>query len=164
MNNRYPLKTFLTITLASLMLALSASAQDAPATTPAAEYGDFSSATLTSKAWDALGQKNYALAIDYASKCIEMYSSQATEMQAGLTEPAPKETASSLWALNDVGTCLFIRGQAYEAQGESKPALADYKKLVADMSFAQTWDPKGWFWRPSDAAKQRITVVEFEAL
>lgn len=152
---------------ASAAFIVSVAAEDASATdAPAAkaDYGNFSSETLTSKAWDALGKKQYGLAIDYATKCIEMYGAQAKEMQAGLTEPAPKETASSHWALNDVGTCLFIRGQVYEAKGESSKALADYKKLVNDYAFAQTWDPKGWYWRPADAAKQRITVVEFEAL
>ncbi|WP_309386340.1 hypothetical protein [Cerasicoccus frondis] len=162
MKTSYPIKSLLLLTFASMLLALNSFAQEAGA--PAPDYGNFSSETLTSKAWDALGQKNYDLAIDYTSKCIEMYAAQAKEMQAGLTDAAPKETASSFWALNDVGTCLFIRGQAYEAKGESKLALADYKQLTSELSFAQTWDPKGWFWRPADAAKQRITVVEFEAL
>ncbi|GHC03532.1 beta-glucanase precursor [Cerasicoccus arenae] len=162
MKRSYQIKTLLMLTLTSALLAFSASAQDAP--TPEADYGNFSSEALTGKAWDAMGKKQYDLAIDYTSKCIEMYSAEAEKMQSAMTEPAPKETASEMWALNDVGTCLFIRGQAYEAKGESKLALADYQKLVNELSFAQTWDPKGWFWRPSDAAKQRITVVEFEAL
>ncbi|WP_309400384.1 hypothetical protein [Cerasicoccus maritimus] len=160
MNRSYPMKSIFLLTLASILFAFSASAQDAPKP----DYGNFSSETLTTKAWEALGQKQYDLAIDYTSKCIEMYAAQAAEMQASLTEPAPAETASSKWALNDVGTCLYIRGQAYEAKGESAKAVADYKKLVGELSFAQTWDTKGWFWRPADAAKQRITVVEFEAL
>ncbi|MGE9296991.1 MAG: tetratricopeptide repeat protein [Puniceicoccales bacterium] len=147
------------------LIAPAALAQGAAApTVPAADYGDHSSQTLTTKAWEAYGARDFPLAVDYASKCIELYSGQAKEMQAGLEGPAPAEIASSLWALNDVGTCLYIRGQVYEAQGKSALALADYKRLANEFRFAQTWDTKGWYWSPADAAKQRITVVEFDAL
>ncbi len=135
-------------------------AQPAPAQP---DYGDYSSQTLTTKAWDALAQKQYDLVYAYTGKCIEQFSQQAADMQAGLTAPAPADTASTYWALNDVGTCLYIRAQAYEAQGKSKEALADYKELIKTYSFAQTWDPNGWYWRPADAAKQRIKVIEFDA-
>ncbi len=144
------------------MVVPAASAQEA-APAPKPDFGDYSSQTLTTKAWEAFAQKNYDLVYAYTGKCIELFSAQAAEMQASLTAPAPADTASSYWALNDVGTCLYIRAQAYEAQGKSKEALADYKKLMNDYSFAQTWDPKGWYWRPADAAKQRVKVIEFDA-
>ena len=136
-------------------------------TTPAAEQPDFgnhSSETLTTKAWEALTAKNYAMVDAYTAHCIELYSAQAAEMQAGLTDFAPTATASTLWALNDVGTCYYIRGQAFEAQGKNKEALAAYQALVKDFGFAQTWDTKGWFWQPAGAAKQRVQVLEFETL
>jgi hypothetical protein len=138
---------------------------EAPApATPAPDFGDHSSETLTTKAWEAFTSKNYADALAYTAKCIELYSAQAKEMQNSLESKAPAETAASLWALNDVGTCYYIRGQVFEAQGKSAEALAAYKKLVNEFSFAQTWDTKGWFWSPADAAKQRIKVVEFDTL
>ncbi|MGE9290063.1 MAG: tetratricopeptide repeat protein [Puniceicoccales bacterium] len=128
------------------------------------DYGDQSSSTLTTKAWDALGAKNYALVDAYTNRCIELYASQAAQMQGQLTAPASAETAFEYWALNDVGTCYFIRGQALEAQGKDAEAVAAYKTLIAKYKFAQTWDTKGWFWQPASAAKQRLQVLEFAAL
>jgi tetratricopeptide (TPR) repeat protein len=140
-------------------------AQAAPVA-PAAQldFGNQSSETLTTKAWDALLKKNYTEVYAYTDRCLELYLAQAKEMQSGLSARAPADTASTFWALNDVGTCLYIRGQAFEAQGKMKEAVAAYSKLVNELSFAQTWDTKGWFWPPSEAAKQRIQVLEFEAL
>jgi tetratricopeptide (TPR) repeat protein len=130
------------------------------------DFGDHSSATITTKAWGALNEKNYDNAIAYAKKCVEMYEKQAVEMQKGLTAPVTgeKEAVSKMWALNDVGTCLFIMGQALEKQDKGKDALAAYKQLVEKLSFAQCWDTKGWFWKPADAAKGRIKALEFDTL
>jgi tetratricopeptide (TPR) repeat protein len=126
------------------------------------DFGDHSSATLTSKAWAASGQKNHDHAITYAEKCREMYMEQALQQQGGLQAPAPKETAHDYWALNDVGTCLFILGQTYEAMGKNDKALGAYQTLVEKLPFSQCWDPKGWFWKPADAAKQKLVALKFK--
>ncbi len=123
--------------------------------------------TLTSKAWEALNAKNYVNAAGYAKKCVDLYEQQAVQMQKELKEPVPttdKEAVSKMWALNDVGTCLFIMAQALEKEEKSPEALAAYKRLVEKVPFAQTWDPKGWFWKPADAAKSRIKALEFDSL
>lgn len=136
-----------------------------PAAAQTLDFGDHSSETLTSKAWKALGEKNYANAVAYAKKCIETYEKQALEMQKELKEPVPsddREAVSKKWALNDVGTCLFITGQALEKQDKGAEAVAAYKKLVEKFPYAQCWDPNGWFWKPADAAKERIKALEFD--
>jgi tetratricopeptide (TPR) repeat protein len=130
------------------------------------DYGDHSSATLTGKAWKSLEAKKYSDAIAYAKKCVELYEKQAVEMQKELKEPVSpddREAVSKKWALNDVGTCLFITGQAYEKQDKGMDAIAAYKQLIEKVPFAQCWDPKGWFWKPATAAKARIKALEFDS-
>jgi hypothetical protein len=151
-------------------LCLSALAIAGLAQTPARaedlDFGDRTSATLTSKAWKALGDGKPADAVAYARKCVEMYEKQAADMQKDLKAPVPaedKEAVSSKWALNDVGTCLYIMGQALEKQDKGKEAVAAYKQLVEKLPYAQCWDPKGWFWKPADAAKTRIKSLEFDS-
>lgn len=134
------------------------------ASAPPPDFGDRSSQTLTTKSWDALAAKNYAHVLAFTSECINLYASKAVEMQNELSQPAPAETASQLWALNDVGACLYIRGMAYEGMGKNDSAMADYKKLLDKVSFAQVWDPQGWFWKPADAAQQRLDVLAFDIL
>jgi hypothetical protein len=137
---------------------------ETPATTPALDFGDHSSSTITTKAWEALTAAKHAEVDGYVAKCIELYEAKALEMQKGLTEAAPKEKASEYWALNDVGTCYYIRAQSKDARGKKDEALADYKTLVGKLSFAQCWDTKGWFWKPADAAKDKLKSLEFDSL
>lgn len=157
------MNTTTTILIGAALLLLSSSS----GTAAELDFGDHSSATLTTKAWDALNAKNHDNAVAYASKCIEMYEKEALAMQGALTEAVPsddREAVSSKWALNDVGTCLFILGQSLEAQGKGKEALEAYRKLVDTLSFAQCWDPQGWFWKPADAAQVKVKALEFDAL
>lgn len=104
--------------------------------------------------------------VGYAKKCIEMYETQAIEMQAALSDYASgsQDEVAKHWALNDVGTCYFILGQLYEKQGNNEAALAAYKALTEKLKYAQCWDANGWFWKPADAAKERVVALEFDAL
>ncbi len=132
---------------------------------PALDFGDYSSATLTSKAWKANDAKDYASAVGYTGKCIEMFGAKAVEQQKSLEAPlTEKEQIFAQWALNDVGTCYFIQGQVLEKQGKSKEAIESYKFVAEKLPYAQTWDPKGWFWKPAGAAAERIKALEFDAL
>ena len=156
--------------ISSLLLLLSLGtfgavlAQDAAPAAPL-DFGDYTSATLTSKAWKASEAKDFASAIGYAAKCIEMHGGVAVQQQKALTAPlTEKEEIFKQWALNDVGVCYFIQGQVLEKQGKNKEAVASYKFLVDNLAFAQCWDPKGWFWKPAGAAAGRIKALEFDAL
>lgn len=137
---------------------------ETPAAPPALDFGDSRSQVITTKAWDALNAGKHAEVDGYVAKCIELYGPKAIEMQKGLTEAAPADKASEFWALNDVGTCYFIRASSKEARGDKKGAIADLKTLVEKLSFAQCWDAKGWFWKPADAAKDKIKSLEFDEL
>lgn len=139
-------------------------ASGAPAA-PKLDLGDYSSAAITGKAWNAVHAHDDALAVAYADKCIEMFGSKAAEMQKALTTPpTEKEQVHAQWALNDVGTCYFIKGQALESQGKKKEAAETFKYLADNLAFAQCWDPKGWFWKPVDAARDKAKKLEFDSL
>jgi hypothetical protein len=76
------------------------------------DFGDHTSVTLVTKAWDSLTQKDFNAVAAYTKKCIELYGQKAVEQQASLTDFAPSEKAFDYWALNDVGTAYFILGKA----------------------------------------------------
>lgn len=129
------------------------------------DFGDHSSQTLVSKAWAAQDAKNDAAVIAYTGKCVEMFQAKALEQQKALSAPLTvKEEIFKQWALNDVGTALFIRGQALERQGRNAEAIADYKMVVEQLPFAQCWDVQGWFWKPADAASGRIKALQFDSM
>jgi hypothetical protein len=87
-----------------------------------------------------------------------MYNDQAKKMQSSLTEYPweTKEKIFSYWALNDVGTSLFIQAEALKRQGKGEEAKPIFEKLVNEYYYAQCWDPKGWFWKPAEAAQQAL--------
>jgi tetratricopeptide (TPR) repeat protein len=126
------------------------------------DFGDYTSETLTTKAWKALGESKWDECIVYAKKCIQLYTSYADDFQKKLSEYAPKEKAFDYWALNDVGTCYFIMGEAYSGKKDNKAALESYKTLVDKYYYAQCWDPKGWFWKPAVAARGKINKIAAE--
>lgn len=126
------------------------------------DFGDHKSSTLTTKAWEELAKGNSDLAITYANKCIELYMVQAEKMQKSLEDFTDQEDTPKYWALNDVGTCFFIKAQALIKKGKKKEAVAAFKKLTEKVKYAQCWDQNGWFWKPSEAAKEKMVEMELD--
>ncbi|MBL8014201.1 MAG: tetratricopeptide repeat protein, partial [Candidatus Omnitrophica bacterium] len=98
----------------------------------------------------------------YVNKTIELYAKKAKEMQGSLTEYPweSKDKIFSYWALNDVGTAYFILGEAYRNADNKEEALKAYKTLIDEYSYSQCWDPQGWFWKPAEAAQEKVALLE----
>ncbi len=126
------------------------------------DFGDYSSSQLVQKAWAALAANDLNAVIAYVNKTTDLYSAKAKEMQASLKEYPweSKEKTMSYWALNDVGTALFILGEAYRNAGNKGEAAKAYKQLIDQYFYAQCWDPQGWFWKPAEAAQQKLGEME----
>ena len=133
-----------------------------PTAALAYNFGDFRSETLTTKAWGALAEDDIEAVLAYTNKCLELYAAPAKKMQNSLTGYATgsNEDIFSYWALNDVATSLFIQGEAYRKVNMRDEALAAYQRIVSEFSYGQAWDPKGWFWKPAEAAKEKIAMIK----
>ncbi len=145
-----------------LAIFLTATVVATPRVVEAYNFGDFRSETLISKAWQALAEGDTAAVLAYTNKCLELYADEATKMQNSLDGYASgsKEKVFSYWALNDVATALFIQGEAYRRKKMFDEAKAAYQKIIDKYSYGQTWDAGGWFWKPAEAAKEKIEMVE----
>lgn len=133
-----------------------------PAVSHAYNFGDFRSETLVTKAWQALANEDMDAVLAYTNKCVELYEEQAVKMQASL-EAYPegeKEKIFAYWALNDMATALFIQGEVYRKAEMNEEALKAYKKVISDFSFGQAWDTNGWFWKPAEAASEKVAMLE----
>lgn len=160
------------VTAASLVSGVYASEAEATPAAPAApaapkyDFGDQKSSTLTVKAWKAFGDGDLAAVKAYTGRCIEFYEVTALAQQGALTGPVSGTDAAAVhanWALNDVGTCYYILGQALEKANQPADALKAYKVLAEKLSYSKCWDTKGWSWSPADAARTRVKALEFEA-
>lgn len=128
-------------------------------------FGDMSSSAILGQAWSALNAKDYKAVKAYVEKMVSLYGEKAKEMQASLKEYPweSKEKIFSNWALNDVGTAYFVLGEAYRQEGKKADAAAAFQKLINEYFYAQCWDPQGWFWKPAEAAQQKLIEMEVAA-
>ena len=121
------------------------------------DFGDYKSSTLTAKGWDALKQNRPMAAEAYANKCIELYSEQADTQQISLRDFPSEGLEWEYWALNDVGTCLFIKGQALAKLGKQAESDRAFQDILGRYRYAQCWDNSGgWFWKVADAARKLL--------
>lgn len=126
------------------------------------DFGDYSSMTLMVLAWKALDEGDIEAILNYTNKCIELYSKEAKEMQSQLNA-LPKgnqEQINSYWALNDVATAYFIQGEAFFKNDQLDNARVAYQSVLDHYSFAQCWDPRGWFWGVADGAREKIKMID----
>lgn len=126
---------------------------------------------LTNQAWEAFNKSDYEHAISYAEKCINEFLGGAERKQlqlekenaalppTGAVSDQEKETIFALGLLNDVATCLFIKGRSEEALGHKEEAIKAYQ-AASKYTHARCWDPKGWFWSPSEASSDRLSVLK----
>jgi len=154
-------RILLGISVAFLMIFASLSPARAAIDETKYDFGNYTSVTLTTNAWEALAKRDYTGVAVFAKKCIELYGQKASEQQASLKNFAPSKKAFDYWALNDVGTCYFILGKSYKKQGKPEKAKEAYKKVMSDYSFSQCWDNSSKsHWRVAKAAEDQINLLD----
>jgi len=120
-----------------------------------------SSAALTQKAWAALEARRYDEAILVAEETENRFGPMADRQQQRLKTFAPLAQAAQFSALNDVATCLFIKGRAYRMLERNDEARQAFLDIIQNYRFAQCWDPKGWFWKVAEAAQDEIHGLDY---
>ncbi|MDP8212887.1 MAG: tetratricopeptide repeat protein [Candidatus Zapsychrus exili] len=134
----------------------------APKIALAYNFGDFGSATLVNKAWQAHSQGDVEGVLAYTNKCLELYAEQAQQMQSELDSyvEGSNEKIFEKWALNDVATALFVQAEAYRMAGMAEEASKVYTSIIENYAYGQTWDAGGWFWKPAEASRDQLKIIE----
>lgn len=123
------------------------------------------------QSWDGLNSGNLEKALPCTEKTIKKWTHQADDQQAkatkqGCSEPPQasdlKTYFSSYWALSDVATSWFIRGEVFYKQGKWQEAREAYKTVIDRYQCAFTWDPRGWFWKTADGAQEKYDEVRLK--
>jgi hypothetical protein len=123
---------------------------------------------FTAAAWTELEKGNFDAAIKNAKAVIEDFEPDADADQEKLkkshaADPPNGPAASSKeeqetlrrGPLNDVATCYWIMGQAYEKKGDLLQAKSSYQ-MAAKYTYARAWDQdQHIFWSPADKAANR---------
>ena len=123
---------------------------------------DLSSDALTIKAWAALSGADYKKVDLYVDKCVELYKEEALKEQRSLRSFPAASDVKNYPSLNNVATCLFIKGEALFQQKNNEAARSYYQDVITNYGFAQCWDPKGWYWKVAE--KSQIVLDKIESL
>lgn len=124
---------------------------------------------LTETAWEDFNKSRYEAAITGAGLCIEQFRGDARRIEQDLISKnaeVPNGSVSVVEAkmifqngvLNDVATCMYIRGSALERLLRKQEAKAAYREVL-EFKHARTWDPRGWFWSPAAGAADRLAQL-----
>jgi hypothetical protein len=97
--------------------------------------------------------RTFRRAADYEQQKLE-YAHQPL-LPVGTVTPEQKRSIMARGTLNDCALCYYLLGRAEEAMGHPQPAREAYQHAKR-YTYARTWDPKGWFWSPSDAAQKGL--------
>lgn len=123
----------------------------------------------TAAAWDAFNKDKFDEAIKAADKCIDEFLPTAKRMEEdlekkkenipnGAVSDTEKKKVFANGLLNDVATCLFIKGRSFEKLNKKEDAKSAYR-VAKTLRHARAWDTSGWFWAPADAASDRLAVL-----
>jgi hypothetical protein len=119
----------------------------------------------TRAAWMALKDKP-GEAMKIAQKSIDTYGKLAIQQEEALASTLPvgkvtgdqKKAIFANGALNEVGTCYLIKGEALKKQGHVNDARSAFQ-AAQRFPDARTWDPQGFFWSPAEAARKELTIL-----
>ena len=78
-----------------------------------------SSSYFTSKAWEYYEEENYKKSLSVIEECIKLHMNEALNQQQSLNSLPKGDKAHDYWALNDVGTCLYIKSEILEKKEKS---------------------------------------------
>lgn len=130
-----------------------------------------SSEEFVKQSWDALDNKDYEKVLACTNNAIRKWSRQADSQQLkaaakGCGEPPlPEEDKAYFtanWALSDIATAWFIRGEALREQAKWSQAREAYKNVIDKYSCAFTMSRKGYFWRTADAAQEKYEEIRLK--
>lgn len=121
---------------------------------------------LLAKVRHDFNEKMYSGVIQAGYFLYWRYGKEAEDQNRSLSEYVwtSREDIIRYRLMNYLGESLFLMGEASYRQGDHCQAKKFFRTLIDRFGFAQVWDPQGWFWKPAEAARQRLDEIEDRAL
>ena len=92
---------------------------------------------------------------------LSSYGDQAKVLASQLSKFPPRTKISDYKIMSDVATILFIKAEALMHQGKNDDATLEFKNIIAQYPWAQSFDPsRGSYWSVAEKAQSSINVME----
>lgn len=141
----------------------SAEKKETPPPASAAASLPSSSEEIVGLAWEASHKGDLKRLSELVRQCLKFYGEEARAQQAQLSGFPPLGDIPKYKTLGDVGTCLFIRAEALMNNGQKEEAKIQFQEITDDYSWAQSWDPRGWYWSVAEKSQASIDVLSGKA-
>ena len=123
-------------------------------------FAQESSSDYVNKSWFELGKRNFSRVYELTGECIKKFSQEADNLAKTLNKFPPQAKINLYKVMNDVATCYFIKGEALMRQKKIQEAKKVFKEAADKYPFAQSWDPRGWFWSVKEKSEATIKKLE----
>ncbi len=123
-------------------------------------YSQKASNEYVKECWQALSKREFKKVYELVEECSKLYGTQAFKLSKSLKGFPPKGEEAAYNVMNDVATCLFIKGEALMREGRNQEAKKVFKKIIEDFPYAQSWDPRGWWWKIAEKSKLSLDKLE----
>ncbi len=123
------------------------------------EETEISSQDLVRLIREASSKNDLNKVIELADQCVSLYEKEAKIQQAQLKDFPISGEEGKYQELNDVAACFFTKGEALMNNGKTEEAIAVFQKIIEEYKWAQSWDPRGWFWSVAEKSQDSINVL-----
>ena len=122
------------------------------------------SSEIVSLAWKASKDGDTKTLSTLADEMLKTYGDKAKDLSAQLSNFPSRDKIDDYKILSDVATCLFIQAEALMHQGKNEEAKAEFKSIIAQYPWAQSFDPsRGAYWSIAEKSQSSIDVMEGKA-
>lgn len=112
------------------------------------------------RAWSLLGKGDFDEVFKLTNESIHKYTESADKLARNLKEIPHKGEESNYEIMNNVATCYFIKAEALEDVGKIEEAITILKEVIQKYPYAQSFDPRGWYW--SIKEKAEVTICRLD--
>ncbi len=124
------------------------------------EPKQYSLLELVSLARKAKDNSEFEKVYQYVDEAKERFGSEAKRQQKELKDFPTAEQMQNYSTLNNVAQCQFIKAEALKKEGKTDEAIKAFKVVISDYSYAQAWDPRGWYHKLAHTAQEGIDRME----
>jgi beta-glucuronidase len=121
-------------------------------------YGQ-DSGQFVNKGWSALGKRDFEKVDQITDKCIQAYQEKAKKQASKLNSFPAKGEEDKYQTMNNLATCYFIKAESYMREGKKQKAIKTFQEVVEDYPYAQSFDPRGWYWSIKEKAESSINKL-----
>ncbi len=114
--------------------------------------------------WKASKDADYKTLSALVDEILKTYGDKAKVLASGLSHFPSRDKIDDYKIMSDVATCLFIKAEALMHQGKNDEAIAQFKNIIAQYPWSQSFDPsRGSYWSVAEKSQSSIDVMEGKA-